>query len=211
MGRTILAVCMSGLLTAACAPPSLGDQVGERVLIRNGFVVPSGKLLLVDDISVDCVIASEVFDEAEFHKVGVEFDSVPAHRLSDRCLSRGPRLGRRVPVTGLRGRHRSRTWPEGVVHPARPARQARLEGRRRTRDECICRCRSYAARCLSGRSGQHHQLFHRRQRPAGGRSLTLRTREAHRRRSGVATPPRARQGCRTLLEGPMETRGSAAF
>ena len=81
MGRTILAVCMSGLLTAACAPPSLGDQVGERVLIRNGFVVPSGNLLLVDDISVDCVIAGEVFDEAEFHKVGVEFDSVPAHRL----------------------------------------------------------------------------------------------------------------------------------
>jgi hypothetical protein len=72
MGRTILAVGMAGLLTAACAPPSLGDQVGERVLIRDGFVVPSGKVLLVDDISVDCVIASEVFDEAEFHKVGVE-------------------------------------------------------------------------------------------------------------------------------------------
>ena len=72
MGRTILAVCMSGLLTTACAPPSLGDQVGERVLIRNGFVVPPGKLLLVDDMSVDCVIASEVFDDAEFHKVGVE-------------------------------------------------------------------------------------------------------------------------------------------
>jgi hypothetical protein len=41
-------------------------------LIRNGFVVPPGKLLLVDDMSVDCVIASEVFDEQEFHKVGVE-------------------------------------------------------------------------------------------------------------------------------------------
>jgi hypothetical protein len=35
-------------------------------------VVPAGKLLLVDDISVDCVIASEVFDDTEFHKVGVE-------------------------------------------------------------------------------------------------------------------------------------------
>jgi hypothetical protein len=72
MGRAILAVCMSGLLTAACAPTSLADQVGERVLIRNGFVVPPGRILLVDDMSVDCVIASEVFDEAEFHKAGVE-------------------------------------------------------------------------------------------------------------------------------------------
>jgi len=71
MGRAILAVVMSGL-TAGCAPPSLATQVGDRVLIRNGFVVPPGKLLLVDDMSVDCVIASEVFDAAEFHKVGVE-------------------------------------------------------------------------------------------------------------------------------------------
>jgi hypothetical protein len=47
-------------------------QGDERALIRNGFVVPPGKLLLVDDMSVDCVIASEVFDEQEFHKVGVE-------------------------------------------------------------------------------------------------------------------------------------------
>jgi hypothetical protein len=31
-----------------------------------------GSFLLVDDMSVDCVIASEVFDPAEFHKVGVE-------------------------------------------------------------------------------------------------------------------------------------------
>jgi hypothetical protein len=31
MERAILAVCMSGLLTAACAPLSLADQVGERV------------------------------------------------------------------------------------------------------------------------------------------------------------------------------------
>ena len=72
MGRAILAVVMSGLVTAGCAPPSLATQVGDRVLIRNGFVVPPGKLLLVDDMSVDCVIASEVFDEQEFHKVGVE-------------------------------------------------------------------------------------------------------------------------------------------
>jgi hypothetical protein len=72
MGRAILAVFMSGLVSAACAPPSLAEQVGERVLIRNGFAVPPGKLLLVDDMSVDCVIASEVFDEEEFHKVGVE-------------------------------------------------------------------------------------------------------------------------------------------
>jgi hypothetical protein len=72
MGRAILALAISGLVTAACAPPSIADQVGDRVLIRNGFVVPPGKLLLVDDMSVDCVIASEVFDEQEFHKVGVE-------------------------------------------------------------------------------------------------------------------------------------------
>jgi hypothetical protein len=72
MGRAIVAVCMSGLLAAACAPTSLADQVGERVLIRNGFVVPPGKMLLVDDMSVDCVIASEILDEHEFPKVGVE-------------------------------------------------------------------------------------------------------------------------------------------
>jgi hypothetical protein len=72
MGRAILAVCMSGLLTATHAPPSLAAPVDERVLIRDAFVVPPGKLLLVDDMSVDCVIASEVFDDAEFHKVGVE-------------------------------------------------------------------------------------------------------------------------------------------
>jgi hypothetical protein len=71
MGRAVLAACISGLLSAACAPTSLADQAGERVLIRNGFVVPAGKVLLIDDVSVDCVIASEVFDEAEFHKVGV--------------------------------------------------------------------------------------------------------------------------------------------
>ena len=72
MGRAMLAVFTSGLVTAACASPPVAAQVGERVLIRNGFVVPAGKLLLVDDMSVDCVIASEVFDEEEFPKVGVE-------------------------------------------------------------------------------------------------------------------------------------------
>ena len=71
MGRAMLAVFMSGLATAACASPPVAAQVGERALIRKGFVAPPGKLLLVDDMSVDCVIASEVFDEAEFHKAGV--------------------------------------------------------------------------------------------------------------------------------------------
>jgi hypothetical protein len=75
MGRAILAVFfMSGLMTAVGAPPSLADQVGERVLMRQGFVVPPGKLLLVDDMSVDCVIASEVFDD--FHKFGVETTAI---------------------------------------------------------------------------------------------------------------------------------------
>jgi hypothetical protein len=72
MGRVILTVFMSGLVAALWAPPPLAAQVGERVLIRNGFVVPPGKLLQIDDMSVECVIASEVFDDAEFHKVGVE-------------------------------------------------------------------------------------------------------------------------------------------
>ena len=72
MRRAMLAVFMSGLVTAACASPPVAAQVGQQVLIRNGFVVPPGKLLLVDDMSVDCVIASEVLDEQEFPKVGVE-------------------------------------------------------------------------------------------------------------------------------------------
>jgi hypothetical protein len=72
MGRSILAVFMAGLVTAACASPPVAAQVGEPVLIRNGFVVPPGKLLLIDDMSVDCVIASEVLDAQEFLKVGVE-------------------------------------------------------------------------------------------------------------------------------------------
>jgi hypothetical protein len=72
MGRAMLAVFASGLVIAACASPPVAAQVGEPILIRNGFVVPPGKRLLVDDMSVACVIASEVFDEQEFHKVGVE-------------------------------------------------------------------------------------------------------------------------------------------
>jgi hypothetical protein len=72
MGRAMLAVFMSGLVTAACASPPVAAQVGEPILIRNGLVVPPGKLLLVDDMSVDCVIASEVLDQQEFTKVGVE-------------------------------------------------------------------------------------------------------------------------------------------
>ena len=67
----MLAVFVSGLVTAACASPPVAAQVGEPILIRDGFVVPPGKRLLVDDMSVECVIASEIFDEQEFHKVGV--------------------------------------------------------------------------------------------------------------------------------------------
>ena len=51
MGRVILAVFMSGLVTAAGASPPVAAQVGEPVLIRNGFVVAPGKGLLVDDMS----------------------------------------------------------------------------------------------------------------------------------------------------------------
>jgi hypothetical protein len=76
MGRAMLAVFVSGLVTAACASPPVAAQVGEPILIRDGFVVPPGKRLLVDDMSVECVIASEVFDEQEFHKVGVEMTAL---------------------------------------------------------------------------------------------------------------------------------------
>jgi hypothetical protein len=75
--RWVLLIAVVVGLTAACAPLSpavrgLADQGEARVLIRNGFVVPAGQLLRVDDISVDCVIASEVFDQQEFNKAGVE-------------------------------------------------------------------------------------------------------------------------------------------
>jgi hypothetical protein len=68
--RALLIVVIVGFV-AACTPASLAAQDGERVLIRNGFVVPPGRLLQVDDMSVDCVVASEVFDEQEFSKAGV--------------------------------------------------------------------------------------------------------------------------------------------
>ena len=75
--RGALLVSIMVGLTAACAPLSpavraLADQGEASVLIRNGFVVPAGQLLRVDDMSVDCVIASEVFDQQEFNKAGVE-------------------------------------------------------------------------------------------------------------------------------------------
>jgi hypothetical protein len=44
----MLAVFMAGLLTAACASPPVAAQVGERLLILNSYVVPAGKLMLVD-------------------------------------------------------------------------------------------------------------------------------------------------------------------
>ena len=73
MGRAMLAVFMSGLVTAACAsPPARGASRGMSAYLQWLRPLPSGKLLLVDDMSVDCVIASEVFDEEEFPKVGVE-------------------------------------------------------------------------------------------------------------------------------------------
>jgi hypothetical protein len=58
-------------LVAACTP-LLAFEGGEPVLICNEFVVPPGMLLRIDDMSVECAIASEVFDEREFDKVGVE-------------------------------------------------------------------------------------------------------------------------------------------
>ena len=72
MGRAILKVCMAGVLATGCAPPADEAAAQKQVLIRDGYVVPPGEQLLIDDLSVDCVVASEVFDDAEFHKVGVE-------------------------------------------------------------------------------------------------------------------------------------------
>jgi len=74
-GALLVAVLVG--LTAACAPLSpavraLADQGEATVLIRNGYVVPAGQLLRVDDMSVDCVIASEIFNQLEFNKAGVE-------------------------------------------------------------------------------------------------------------------------------------------
>jgi hypothetical protein len=91
MRRRIFAGLIPGLLAAgvAGAPAGLAGQSGvylttmdaetpggERVLIRDGFTVPPGTRLLIDDMSVDCVVASEVFDEATFHQVGVEATAI---------------------------------------------------------------------------------------------------------------------------------------
>ena len=59
-------------LGAAFAQPSLAAPADKRVLIRNGFVVPSGKVLEIDDISVVCSVLSEVTSsDDDFHKFGV--------------------------------------------------------------------------------------------------------------------------------------------
>jgi hypothetical protein len=71
MVRALLAVVTSGLV-AAFALPGLAAQGDQNVLIRNGYVVPPGQTLRVDDMSVDCVIASEIFDQQDFDKFGVE-------------------------------------------------------------------------------------------------------------------------------------------
>ena len=88
--------------------------------------------LLVDDMSVDCVIASEVLDKQEFPR-----STSKRQRTSQPCTRPMPVrkssnwCGRRMSVTGLRRRHPNRTWAATVVHPAWPARQARLESRGR--------------------------------------------------------------------------------
>jgi hypothetical protein len=107
-GALLVAVMMS--LTAACAPLSpavraLADQGEASVLIRNGFVVPTGQLLRVDDMSVDCVIASEVFDQQEFntavskrqHSSGSCTRLMPARRLSIQRASVRRRTTRSAP------------------------------------------------------------------------------------------------------------------
>ncbi|HEY2133843.1 MAG TPA: hypothetical protein VGH36_12865 [Acetobacteraceae bacterium] len=70
MGRALLAVVTSGLV-AAVTLSALATQGDQLMLIRNGYVVPPGQTLRVDDMSVDCVIASEIFDEQEFKRFGV--------------------------------------------------------------------------------------------------------------------------------------------
>ena len=117
---------MSGLVTAACASP-VAAQVGEPVLIHNGFVVPPGKRLLVDDMSVDCVIASEILTEQEFHKVGVERqhspDRVPPHACRKRSIrSEGWRMSITGYVVGTGAAHGGKSFSS-----AQPTRQARLE------------------------------------------------------------------------------------
>jgi hypothetical protein len=68
MGRALLAVVIAGLVAAWTLTALAADQ---DVLIRNAYMVPSGQTLRVDDISVDCVIASEIFDQQNFVKYGV--------------------------------------------------------------------------------------------------------------------------------------------
>ena len=200
MGRAILAVFMSGLVTAACASPPVAAQVGRAGADPQWLRRSTRKALLVDDMSVDCVIASEVFDEQEFHKVGVEATAYLRIDLSARRLSGGTRNW----AAKASVRHRT-TWSapgphvgDAVVHPARPARQAGLEGRGRSRDECVRRRWSDVARYLSRRSGQHHQLIHhRRQRPA--------------RRCPVSSPGRPSGNSRSARGGDIyETAGHPA-
>jgi hypothetical protein len=101
---------VSRLTTAACAPAALTDQVDPRVLIRNGLVVPAGKMLLIDDVSVDCVIASEVFDEPEFHKVGVEETAYIRIQYPTDACPEALDLEGRVTFTGLCRRAPALPW-----------------------------------------------------------------------------------------------------
>jgi hypothetical protein len=69
------------------------------------------RLLLVDDMSVDCVIASEVFDEQEFHKVGVE-----ATASSESCTRPMPVRKPSIQTAAATVRHRTaRSAPEPHV------------------------------------------------------------------------------------------------
>ena len=77
MGRVLLALFVSGLVSAAWAQPSLAAPAEQKVLIRDGFVVPTGKQLQVDDISVVCNVLSEVTtSDDDFHKFGVEVTAI---------------------------------------------------------------------------------------------------------------------------------------
>ena len=156
MGRAMLAVFMSGLVTAACASPPVAAQVGEPVLIRNGFVVPPETLLLVDDMSVDCVIASEVLDEQEFPKVGVEATAylqsstrlMPVRKLVDLPEGECPSQDYVVGTGAARG------LTPLFIQPGPPDRRV-LTSRGRPRDERVRRRRSDAARCLPRYSRRH--------------------------------------------------------
>jgi hypothetical protein len=110
------------VVTAAWAPLSLAAQIGERVLIRHGFVVPAGKLLLVDDMSVDCVIASEAFNEQEFHKVGVEATAIlgieyPLDARPNPLELRGGDCPSQDYVVGTRAARGRRAWSSSPASP----------------------------------------------------------------------------------------------